>query len=100
MRLNRSSQPPGQHAHGVRHPSGPSLWGIVHHHVPLVRRFSVQLFSGEEFTGFTNKPWGNDVAFNRQQLQGTWADKDGRLAWVQAQLTIERFWTSTVWLVA
>ena len=54
------------------------------------RRFSVQLFSGEEFTGFTNKPWGNDVAFNRQQLQGTWADKDGRLAWVRAQLTIER----------
>ena len=56
--------------------------------------FSVQLKDNTQFTGYSNKPWGNDVADNKQMLQGTWSGSGGHLSWVRGTKTIDEWWES------
>lgn len=56
--------------------------------------FSIQLFDNTQWTGFANKPWGNDTSYNHQQLQGTWSDAKGNLTWIYGSCTILKFWKS------
>jgi hypothetical protein len=60
--------------------------------------FSLQFFKGDldnvQWTGYSNKPWNNNTSYNKQQLQGTWSDKNGKLEWINGSLEILKWWTS------
>ena len=56
--------------------------------------FSIQFSDNTQFTGYSNKPWNNDVSNNKQMLKGSWFSKDGKLSWISGSLSVDKWWRS------
>jgi len=56
--------------------------------------FSIQFFDNTQFTGYSNKPWDNNIKNNKQMLKGSWFTSDNKLSWISGTNTVTKWWRS------